>query len=168
MNDRRHFVRCAACGIVGLAAMAIPGCGGETPAEPTGEVPTDSTKKPRTDTTKTTGTGDPKFEVAGSTVRIFLARVPELASVPGFFLIDTAQTIVIRTAESDYSAFTAVCTHEGCLVSTFSGGQMVCPCHGSVYNLQGSVVSGPAPSPLVRYSTSLDTTKSELLVTKTA
>ncbi len=28
------------------------------------------------------------------------------------------------------------------------GGELLCPCHGSVYALDGSNVSGPAPSPL--------------------
>ncbi|MGV8966219.1 MAG: ubiquinol-cytochrome c reductase iron-sulfur subunit [Cellulomonas sp.] len=42
----------------------------------------------------------------------------------------------------------AVCTHQGCTVAS-DGAELVCPCHGSVYNsADGSTVSGPAPKPL--------------------
>jgi Rieske Fe-S protein len=41
----------------------------------------------------------------------------------------------------------AICTHQQCTVGTH-GGELLCPCHGSVYALDGSNVSGPAPRPL--------------------
>jgi nitrite reductase/ring-hydroxylating ferredoxin subunit len=44
-------------------------------------------------------------------------------------------------------AMTAICTHMGCTVAPGSG-QLVCPCHCSVYSLTGDNVSGPAPKPL--------------------
>lgn len=46
-------------------------------------------------------------------------------------------------------AFSAICTHTGCTVSIISNGTIDCPCHGSQYSIKnGSVVGGPAPSPL--------------------
>jgi len=56
--------------------------------------------------------------------------------------------ILIRTQAGDLQAFSAVCTHAGCTVS-YQGGQIVCPCHGGVYNTTtGAVEAGPPPSPL--------------------
>ena len=168
MTDRREFLRCSACGLVGLAALTVPACGGEAPTAPQNDPPakkdttiakTDTTSKPQ---------GEQKWEVAGSTIRIFLARVPDLASIPSFVIINEAATLVVRTGDSDYTALTAVCTHEGCFVANFVNNQLVCPCHGSTFSLSGDVVVGPALLPLARYSTSLDAAKNELLVTKTA
>ena len=45
--------------------------------------------------------------------------------------------------------FTAVCTHQGCLVSEVKGGTINCPCHGSAFKVaDGSVANGPANKPL--------------------
>jgi Rieske Fe-S protein len=44
-------------------------------------------------------------------------------------------------------------THQGCTVSTVSDGTINCPCHGSKFSItNGSVVGGPAPSPLAAVS----------------
>ncbi|HWF73755.1 MAG TPA: TQO small subunit DoxD [Solirubrobacteraceae bacterium] len=56
--------------------------------------------------------------------------------------------IVIRQANGTLVAHSAVCTHAGCTVG-YQGGQIMCPCHGAVYDAQtGAVISGPAPAPL--------------------
>ena len=49
---------------------------------------------------------------------------------------------------NSFRAASAVCTHLGCTVN-LAGDGFHCPCHGSVFNQNGAVVSGPAPSPLV-------------------
>ena len=48
-------------------------------------------------------------------------------------------------------AFSAVCTHLGCLVH-WDGAtkRFICPCHHGVYDVEGNVVSGPPPRPLQR------------------
>jgi Rieske Fe-S protein len=65
-----------------------------------------------------------------------------------------AKKIVITQPQADsFKAFTAVCTHMGCTVSTVSDGTINCPCHGSKFSVaNGSVVAGPAPSPLAPVS----------------
>jgi rieske iron-sulfur protein len=49
-------------------------------------------------------------------------------------------------------AFSAICTHAGCVVSAWraSEGYLLCPCHGSMYDPSAGarVVGGPAPRPL--------------------
>jgi Rieske Fe-S protein len=61
-----------------------------------------------------------------------------------------AQKIVITQPKAgSFDAFTAVCTHRGCLVGSVTGGTINCPCHGSKFSVaNGSVVTGPATSPL--------------------
>jgi len=57
-------------------------------------------------------------------------------------------TIVINTANGLF-ALTAVCTHLGCIVQWDETSQeIVCPCHGAKYDLNGNVKFGPAPKPL--------------------
>jgi len=60
--------------------------------------------------------------------------------------------IVIRTS-SGFNALSTVCTHQGCTVSYYqSNARLVCPCHNGVYDINGSVVSGPPPSALTKYT----------------
>jgi cytochrome b6-f complex iron-sulfur subunit len=44
-------------------------------------------------------------------------------------------------------AVSAVCTHLGCILEKSTDG-FSCPCHGSTYNEEGEVMSGPAPADL--------------------
>jgi Rieske Fe-S protein len=168
-TDRRAFLRCSACGLVGLAALSVPGCGGDasSPTDPAKTRPGDTTTVTPTDTTKTkTGTGGAKFEITGQQIRVFVANVPELAAIPSAFLIEPALTLVTRTGANVFAAMTAVCTHEGCTVSNFQDQRLVCPCHGSMYNLDGAVVQGPAANALAQFSSSYDGAKNELLITR--
>jgi len=59
--------------------------------------------------------------------------------------------LVIRTS-SGFVAYTAICTHLGCLVK-WNGAkrEFLCPCHGAIFDNKGKVVSGPAPAPLASY-----------------
>jgi Rieske Fe-S protein len=56
--------------------------------------------------------------------------------------------VVTQPSEGVFSGFSAVCTHAGCTVSEVVDGTIVCPCHGSRFNLDGSVANGPASRPL--------------------
>jgi Rieske Fe-S protein len=57
--------------------------------------------------------------------------------------------VVTQPSSGDFKAFSAVCTHAGCVVSRIADGTIDCPCHGSRYSIEdGSVEDGPAPKPL--------------------
>jgi Rieske Fe-S protein len=60
--------------------------------------------------------------------------------------------IVVRT-RSGFAAFSASCTHLGCLVKWEADkNHFSCPCHAAVFDENGGVVSGPPPAPLPPYA----------------
>lgn len=58
-------------------------------------------------------------------------------------------TIVTQPAAGVFHGFVARCTHAGCVLTEVIDAQIVCPCHGSKFDLDGAVVRGPATQPLV-------------------
>jgi Rieske Fe-S protein len=69
--------------------------------------------------------------------------------VGGGAIYTAAKVVVTQPASGQYRAFSAVCTHVGCIVNKVTNGTIDCPCHGSEFKItNGAVVTGPAPSPL--------------------
>jgi menaquinol-cytochrome c reductase iron-sulfur subunit len=57
-----------------------------------------------------------------------------------------------RDSQDHFTAFAVYCTHLGCPVQWLQTPKLfLCPCHGSVFNGDGSVAGGPAPRPLFQY-----------------
>jgi len=104
------------------------------------------------------GTGSGATGSAGGGAANVLASTAEIPVGGGTVL--TAQRIVITQPQAGtYHAFTAICTHLGCIVNSVSGGTINCPCHGSKYSIvNGSVVNGPAPLPLAAVSIKVEGT----------
>lgn len=64
-----------------------------------------------------------------------------------------SKAVVVVKDRDGFNAFSAVCTHLGCLVTWSSAKkQFLCPCHAAVFGADGRVLSGPPPTPLVRYT----------------
>ena len=59
---------------------------------------------------------------------------------------------LLQPASGKYLAYSAICTHQGCIVGFDSGSDTFqCPCHGAGFaGLTGQVIAGPAPSPLTQ------------------
>ena len=95
---------------------------------------------------------------------------PATPPVPGQALASTADipvnsgkvvgdTLITQPQPGVFDAFVARCTHAGCVLSvgaagpatsdTVEGDTINCPCHGSRFALNGTVVRGPAMAPLV-------------------
>ena len=69
--------------------------------------------------------------------------------VGGGTILTDQKVVVTQPTAGEFKAFTAVCTHQGCLVASVADGVITCPCHGSTFSAaDGAVISGPAPSPL--------------------
>jgi nitrite reductase/ring-hydroxylating ferredoxin subunit len=69
--------------------------------------------------------------------------------VGGGKIYEDAKVVVTQPTAGDFKAFTAVCTHQQCLVGSVNGTEIDCPCHRSRFDAStGKVLGGPAPSPL--------------------
>ncbi len=67
---------------------------------------------------------------------------------------------VIRLTETEFASVSAICTHQGCTGTSMAynktSQQILCSCHGSRFNVEGTVINGPASSPLKKYFTQFD------------
>ncbi|MFJ6717096.1 Rieske (2Fe-2S) protein [Streptomyces sp. NPDC091259] len=69
--------------------------------------------------------------------------------VGGAKLYREQKLVVSCPAEGRYKAFSAQCTHAGCILDKIEEGQGNCPCHGSRFDVAtGKVLRGPAADPL--------------------
>ncbi|MFQ5527546.1 MAG: ubiquinol-cytochrome c reductase iron-sulfur subunit [Thermoanaerobaculia bacterium] len=60
---------------------------------------------------------------------------------------------VVRTGDETYVGMSAVCTHLHCVLDWDTQRRVLdCPCHAGSFDLNGNVLSGPAPLPLERYA----------------
>lgn len=69
--------------------------------------------------------------------------------VEGGVVVDEPPVVVVQPSAGDIKAFSAVCPHQGCLVTSVAANEIVCPCHGSYFSAEdGAVLRGPARSGL--------------------
>ncbi|HZR07229.1 MAG TPA: Rieske (2Fe-2S) protein, partial [Myxococcales bacterium] len=100
-------------------------------------------------------------------VTFTLQQLPALAQVGGSVTGHAAGVpfplVVLRASATQMLAFDARCPHLGCAVS---GAQklLICPCHGSLFDLDGSVKLGPAERPLTALAVTFDGTRAVVKV----
>ncbi|MGW1672169.1 Rieske (2Fe-2S) protein [Streptomyces sp. NPDC002324] len=124
MGSTRRTV--LATGAAGTAALLM-GCGGDEGG----------------DTAERSSPGDTAADGGEE-----LAKTADIP-VGGGKIFDEQKIVVTQPAEGDFKAFSAVCTHMGCIVSSVSDGTIDCACHGSKFKVaDGAVVHGPATEPL--------------------
>ena len=93
--------------------------------------------------------------IVNNTITLTIDSSSPLTNVGSAALLDASgrSFLVSRTGQSSFTALTAICTHEGCTVSNYQNQVFECPCHGSQYSTSGSVLKGPASSPLRQFTT---------------
>lgn len=65
--------------------------------------------------------------------------------------------MVSQPTKGEFKAFSAKCTHQGCIVNAQNDQDIVCPCHSSKFSPKdGSVEGGPANSPLPAYQVKVE------------
>ncbi len=80
----------------------------------------------------------------------------------GWRLVTEKKTAwVVKNTDSSIVAFGPQCTHLGCAYHV-ENGQFVCPCHTSIFSLDGKVTAGPAPRPLDRYETKIENNRLQI------
>ena len=78
-------------------------------------------------------------------------RLAALADIPagGGVVDDSAGIVLTLDGSGEVHAFSATCTHQGCMVTSVRAGAILCPCHGSRFDARtGAPVAGPATRPL--------------------
>jgi menaquinol-cytochrome c reductase iron-sulfur subunit len=67
---------------------------------------------------------------------------------------------VVRMDDTNVVAYSPQCTHLGCAYHWEEDrDRFVCPCHESLFTIDGKVVGGPASRPLDRYSVRVENSK---------
>jgi cytochrome b6-f complex iron-sulfur subunit len=81
---------------------------------------------------------------------VVAAKVGDLKPNSGkIFRFGSRPALLLMTAEGEYRAISAVCTHLGCTVQYRSDLHLIwCACHNGMYDLNGRNISGPPPRPL--------------------
>ena len=133
----------AGVGLVGLAS-AITACGaGTSSTQAAGNAATAPAAAGSTAASSAAAGG-----ASGSTGAKALAATNEIPVGSGM-IFPGPQVVVTQPTAGEFKAFSAICTHMGCIVNQISNGTIDCPCHGSQYSITtGDVVTGPAPRPL--------------------
>ncbi len=67
---------------------------------------------------------------------------------------------VVKLDDNTVVAYGPQCTHLGCAYHWEAAkSEFVCPCHTTLFSIDGKVISGPAPRPLDRYQTKIEGAK---------
>jgi cytochrome b6-f complex iron-sulfur subunit len=103
-------------------------------------------------------------EVEVSSVKA--GRLNEMEKESGKIIkFGTKPLILIRTADGELRAFSAICTHLDCTVQFRKDfGMIWCACHNGKYDLNGRNISGPPPRPLEEFRVVVQ--NDEILISK--
>ncbi len=139
--SRRRFLRYSLGALAGLGL--VPGCA-TLPVYRIAEVTTEGFTMPLDD-----------FDALAGDNGILSVVSPEFES----------SILLIRREDGTFLALTSRCTHQGCTVKP-SRSFLVCPCHGSTFDLNGKVLRGPARTPLPRFSATIQSDLIEVRLTE--
>src|SRR5215510_1350818 len=136
---RQRFLIGAGIGLIATVVAACSTYGKKTEASSEASSPA-----------ATTETAGPGGGPAAATALAKTADVP----VGSGLIVD--EVVVTQPTAGQFMGFSAKCTHKGCTVNKIADGTIDCPCHGSKFNLDGSVAHGPAEKPLEAMAVSVE------------
>ncbi|MFK0236853.1 Rieske (2Fe-2S) protein [Streptomyces vinaceus] len=131
----------AAGAAVALAGGTLTACGGEdkSPKSQPGSPSTAQAAAP-------SSPASPSSPSSGAGKALLKSSA---VPVGGGTVLKDEKLVVTQPTAGSFRCFTAVCTHQGCLVNKVSDGTIDCPCHGSKFQItDGAVAHGPATRPL--------------------
>lgn len=88
----------------------------------------------------------PKAAVLPSASKKYRVRLPA-SLAPGHAFVPSGRSVALYRDGDRVYAISTICTHLGCIVKPINNG-FDCPCHGSKFAGDGTVLKGPAPTPL--------------------
>lgn len=105
-------------------------------------------------------TGTPIANNPANTYDFSFSQYLQLGNVGGSLHVNVAATsgnkdlYVTRVSNTSAIAVSTVCTHQGCQINAYDANsqEYACPCHGSVFASDGTVVQGPASQALTSYT----------------
>lgn len=160
---RRTVLRAA--GLVALSggAVALAACSADTPTS-TPSAPATSAEPSATESSaapspseSSAASQSPTEEATSEAPEGTEVAISEVA-VGGGVVVDD-KYVVTQPTEGKFKAFSAICTHQGCPVGSVEDGLIICPCHGSQFDIAtGDPTGGPAQEPLpeVEFATAGD------------
>ncbi len=81
-----------------------------------------------------------------------LVKFTDASPLPWSGEVDQTASWLRRVSDREFVAFTINCAHLGCPVRWIADAEIfLCPCHGGVYNKDGTVAAGPPPHGLNNY-----------------
>ena len=107
-----------------------------------------------------TGAASPASTAAAMSNSTIIARVADVPVGTAFQFTnptDGNPGYVVQPSAGTFLAYSAVCTHQGCIVNP-EGAGFLCPCHGAQYDASGNVTGGPAPQPLATIAVKVEGT----------
>ncbi|MEU7552667.1 Rieske (2Fe-2S) protein [Streptomyces sp. NPDC044571] len=135
-----------ATGAAALAGGTLTACGGKDETKP-GQSEPGSASPPVAQSARSAEAAAPSAAPSPGTGKALLksSAVP----VGGGTVLKEEKLVVTQPTAGSFRCFTAVCTHQGCIVSKVENGTIDCPCHGSKFAMtDGAVTHGPATRPL--------------------
>ncbi|WP_055602534.1 Rieske (2Fe-2S) protein [Streptomyces aureus] len=147
----RRTVLVAAAALTAGCGSDDGGDGGTTTSAPATPGDTAGTSAPATPGTSAPASPTAPAETSGSPSAPGGKALARTADIPvgGGTVFKAEKVVVTQPTAGEFKAFSAVCTHQGCLVNKVADGTIDCPCHGSKFRItDAAVVAGPAPRPL--------------------
>ncbi|MCF8367516.1 MAG: Rieske (2Fe-2S) protein [Bacteroidales bacterium] len=95
----------------------------------------------------------------------FVSR-KKVITIQGIFsqAITFKEEVICIKSEKGLKVFSSKCTHLGCKIDKVHNGKLVCPCHGSAFDLKGNVLNGPAAKNLTELTYTIDHDLNEIII----